>query len=146
MKKFILLFICFLKFFFPIYSSDLNSLKNYLGKDYSMIEKDFPNIMIINQTYIYIYNDDENEYRIYFHVKNNIIFGITCSVLTNQQSVAENYFLKWKKEYSITSEGRLISDTLNEYSWIQYNNTFFIQIFLQNINKKYRVELYMLKI
>ena len=145
MKKILLVFICFLKFFSYLYSLDLNSLKDYLGKDFSIVEKDLPNVMVINETYRYIYKDDESEYRIAFHLNNNTIFGITCTIIANCKYVAEDYFLKWKKEYKITPEGKLISDTLSEYSWIQSNNSFFIQINTDNFDNKYRVVLYILK-
>jgi hypothetical protein len=138
MKKILLSFFVFITLCGYAFSFDLNSIKDYLEKDLSIIKNDFPNINFSADLYSYTFIENGNEYSIKMFLYNNKIVGIECTVFVNNQNEANELFNKIKKENTMPSGERLISDTINEYSWVQ-SNLIIIQIV--NDNSKYGVML-----
>jgi hypothetical protein len=125
------------------FSFDYNSIKYYLGKDFQVINRDFPDMRISNELYSFRFIENGTEYYLRCSISNNKMIGFECTMYVNNQDEAKELFDKMKNENTIPTGGKLLSDTINEYMW-QLPNSIITHINIVSGSSKYGVMLYFL--
>jgi len=126
-----------------VYSFDLNSIKSYLGADFSLIKEEFPNILFTNNMYHYQFSENGIDYAIFILLLDNKVYGIAYVAYLNNHDEAFKLFNNVKTENLIIPGGRLIVNNNYEYMWI-YSNSIITQITMFNENGRHSVTLFFL--
>ena len=109
-----------------LFAFDYMSIRDYLGKDFSVVLKDYPDMKIDSSTGVYVTtfyeNDDRTRhYSISCFVANGKVTDIMFGVQVMSQNIAIEYFNKFKEDNKMTSGGTLVVNNSNEYNWVLSN-------------------------
>jgi hypothetical protein len=104
------------------FSFDLGSIKKYLGKDFSNVERDFPNIQFDDGgVYWHPFVDDDKQYFFTCMVKRNTVYNVSCTLYVKNPNEQRELFNKLKNGNLMSSGGRILTNNANEYAWIVNN-------------------------
>ena len=140
MKKILLIFFIFNILCSCIFSFDMNSIKNHLGKEISSNKSIYPDMKVSQDTYSNWFFEDGNEYLLRCFLINNKITGVECTLFVNSQNEAIELFNKLKRENTMPSGGKLLVDTANDYMWT-FSKSILVLIRIMYENGKYGVTL-----